>query len=55
MAEHDDEDEYKPRAAEEIPKWELEEMILEMIRQGFREDIAERALKWPDERLATKH
>jgi hypothetical protein len=48
-------DQYQPRTADEIPEWELEEMIREAIRQSFREDIAERALAWLDKRLATKH
>jgi hypothetical protein len=50
-----DEDEYRPRPASEIPEWELAEMIREVIRQGMRPDIAERALAWLDARLATKN
>lgn len=50
-----DEDEYEPDEADEIPEWELEEIIREVIQQTMRLDIAERALTWLDKRLATKH
>ena len=50
-----DDDEYKSRHASEIPEWELEGMIRDVIQQTMRKDIAERALAWLDERLATKH
>jgi hypothetical protein len=53
MSEEDDE--YRPRAADEIPEWELEEMIREVLQQTMRADIAERALAWLDKHLATKH
>ena len=52
---NDDDDEYKPRHADEIPEWELEEMIRMAVDQVLRPDIAERALEWLDQRLATKH
>jgi hypothetical protein len=48
-------DEYKPRRADEIPEWEIEEMIREVILQTFRPDIAERAIAWLDRKAATKH
>jgi hypothetical protein len=51
----DEEDEYKPRHASEIPEWEIEEMIREVIKTNFRADIAERALAWLDQKLATKN
>jgi hypothetical protein len=50
-----EDDEYKPRHASEIPEWEIEEMIREVIKQMMRPDIAERALAWLDQNLATKH
>ena len=50
-----DDDEYKPRHASEIPEWEIEEMIREVILQTMRREIAERALAWLDKQLATKH
>jgi hypothetical protein len=36
----------RPRTAAEIPEAELEEMIRDVIGQGPRQDIAERALTW---------
>jgi len=45
----DDED--KPRPASEIPEWEIEEMIRDVIGLGMRSDIAERALAWLDLRV----
>jgi PHP family Zn ribbon phosphoesterase len=51
----DEEDEYRPRPAHEIPEWELEEMIRMAIEQGLRPDIAKRALEWLDRKLGTKH
>jgi hypothetical protein len=44
-------DEEQPRAAVEIPEWELEEMIREVIAQTMRSDIADRALAWLDQRI----
>jgi hypothetical protein len=44
-------DQHQPRTADEIPEWELEEMIREAIRQSFRDDITERALAWLDKRF----
>jgi hypothetical protein len=41
-----DHSELTQRKAEDIPEWELEEMIRDVIRQGA--DIAERALAWLD-------
>ena len=41
-------DEHQPRTASEIPEWELEEMIRDVVRQTMRPDIAERALAWLD-------
>jgi hypothetical protein len=55
MEEHDNDDEIPQRSASEIPEWELEEMIRDVILQTFRPDIAERAIAWLDKRLATKH
>jgi hypothetical protein len=43
-------DDDKPRHASEIPEWEVEEMIREVIEQTMRADIAERALAWIDMR-----
>ena len=45
------EDEYAPRVASEIPDWELEEMIRDVIGYNFRPDIADRALAWLDQRV----
>ena len=44
-------DEYAPRIASEIPEWELEEMIRDVIGYNFRPDIGERALLWLDLRV----
>jgi hypothetical protein len=44
-------DEYAPRPAAEIPEWELEEMIRDVIKQTMRYDIADRALAWLDQRI----
>ncbi len=44
-------DEYPPRAAAEIPEWELEEMVRDVIGSGMRSDIAERALLWLEQRI----
>ena len=35
----------------EIPEWELEEMIRDVIGYNFRAEIAERALAWLDQRV----
>jgi hypothetical protein len=43
-----DDSELIQRKAEDIPEWELEEMIRDVIHQGMRADIAERALAWLD-------
>ena len=43
-----DDSEPIPRKAAEIPEWELEEMIRDVITQAMRADIAERALAWLD-------
>jgi hypothetical protein len=43
-----DDSELIPRKAAEIPEWELEEMIRDVITQAMRADIAERALAWLD-------
>ena len=51
----EEDDEFRPRAANEIPEWEIEEMIREVVKQMMRPDIAERALAWLDRQLATKH
>ena len=45
-----DHSELTQRKAEDIPEWELEEMIRDVIRQGA--DIAERALAWLEGWLA---
>ena len=50
-----DDDEYKPRHASEIPEWELEEMIREVINQTMRADIAKAAIAWLDRKISTKH
>ena len=47
-ADHMTDDEHQPRTASEIPEWELEEMIRDVVRQTMRPDIAERALAWLD-------
>jgi hypothetical protein len=39
-------DEEQPRAAADIPEWEIEEMIRDVIEQTMRRDIADRALAW---------
>jgi hypothetical protein len=44
-------DENKPRHATEIPEWEIEEMIRDVIGSGMRSDIAAKALAWLDERV----
>jgi hypothetical protein len=44
----DDDSELIPRKAAEIPEWELEEMVRDVITQAMRADIAERALAWLD-------
>jgi hypothetical protein len=44
-------DEYAPRPANEIPEWELEEMVRVVIAHGMRSDIADRALAWLDQRI----
>jgi hypothetical protein len=44
-------EEYGPRVAAEIPEWELEEMIRDVIEQTMRRDIADRALLWLDQRM----
>lgn len=41
----------QPRTAAEIPEWELEEMIREVISDTMRRDIADRALAWLDQRI----
>lgn len=41
----------QPRTAAEIPEWELEEMIREVVSDTMRRDIAERALAWLDQRI----
>ena len=43
-------DEYPPRHASEIPEWELEEMIRDVINQ-YRPDIADRLHAWLDQRI----
>jgi hypothetical protein len=47
----------QPRTAAEIPEWELEEVIRDVIEQTMRRDIADRALAWLDQRIdaATWH
>lgn len=35
----------------EIPEWELEEMIRDVVEQTMRRDIADRALLWLDQRI----
>jgi len=42
---------YAPRPAAEIPEWELEEMIQDVIGQTLRPDIAARALTWLQQRI----
>jgi hypothetical protein len=44
-------DEEQPRTAADIPEWELEEMVREVIEQTMRRDIADRALAWLDQRV----
>jgi hypothetical protein len=46
-----DDDDLTPRAASEIPEWELEEMVRESLN-GWRPDIRERLNAWLDERIA---
>jgi hypothetical protein len=41
-----------PRPASEIPEWELEEMIREVIKTNFQPAIAHAAIVWLDERIA---
>jgi hypothetical protein len=48
-------DEHPPRHGSDISDEEIEEMVRDAITTYFRPDIAERALAWLDERLATKH
>jgi hypothetical protein len=38
-------------SAAEIPEWEIEELIRMAIVQGLRDDIADRAIAWLDERV----
>jgi hypothetical protein len=42
---------YPPRVAAEIPEWEFEEMVRDVIGQTMRRDIADRALLWLDRRI----
>ena len=44
-------DEYPLRHASEIPEWEIEEMIRDVIGYNFRPDIADKALAWLDQRI----
>jgi hypothetical protein len=44
-------DEYPLRHASEIPEWEIEEMVRDVIEQTMRRDIADRALLWLDLRV----
>ncbi len=53
MTEPDDENDL--RTPDEIPEWEIEEMIREVIKQTMRPDIAERARAWLGRQLSTKH
>jgi hypothetical protein len=45
-------EENRPRPASEIPEWEIEETIREVIKTNFRSDIAHAATVWLDERIA---